>query len=66
MAATDMRTTIEELLEAAFSVQSMPRTYSEGELTVREGEILSSQLKVSEFSSKVCSNDRVYRLVKVL
>jgi hypothetical protein len=38
---------IEELLEAVFSVQSMPRLYSEGKSTERESERLTSQLKVN-------------------
>jgi hypothetical protein len=54
-----MHTTIEALLETAFFVQSVPRTYSNDELTIREGERLSSQLKVGEFSSKVCSNNSI-------
>jgi hypothetical protein len=36
MAATDMHATIEELLEAVFSMQSMPRLYNEGQLPLWE------------------------------
>jgi hypothetical protein len=32
MAATDMHVTTEELLEALFSVRSLPRLYKEGQL----------------------------------
>jgi hypothetical protein len=36
MAATDMHATIEELLEAVFSVQSVTRLYNEGQLPLEE------------------------------
>jgi hypothetical protein len=36
MATTDMHTTIEELLEAAFSVRSVPRLYNEDQLSIEE------------------------------
>jgi hypothetical protein len=36
MAAIDMHTTIEELLETVFSVQSMPRLYNEGQLLLED------------------------------
>jgi hypothetical protein len=35
MAATDTHATIEELLEAVFSVLSVPRLYNEGQLPLR-------------------------------
>jgi hypothetical protein len=35
MATTDMHTTMEELLEAAFSVRSMPMLYTEDQLPLR-------------------------------
>jgi hypothetical protein len=37
MAATDMHATIEELLEAVFSVRSVPRLYNEGRLRLEAG-----------------------------
>jgi hypothetical protein len=36
MAATDTHPTIEELLEAVFSVRSVPRPYNEGQLPLEE------------------------------
>jgi hypothetical protein len=36
MAAKDMHATTQELLEALFSVQSMPRLYIEGQLPLEE------------------------------
>jgi hypothetical protein len=37
MAATDKNATTEELLEAMFSVRSVPRLYNEGQLLLEEG-----------------------------
>jgi hypothetical protein len=36
MATTDTQATIEELLEAVFSVLSVPRLYNEGQLSLRK------------------------------
>jgi hypothetical protein len=36
MAATDMHTTTEEMLEAVFSVRSVPRLYNEGQLPLEK------------------------------
>jgi hypothetical protein len=36
MAATDRHATIEELLEAVFSVRSVPSLYNEGQLSLEE------------------------------
>jgi hypothetical protein len=36
MAATDTHATIEELLEAVFSVRSLPMLYNEGHLPLEE------------------------------
>jgi hypothetical protein len=38
MAATDTYATIKELLEAVFSVWSVPRLYNEGQLSLRESQ----------------------------
>jgi hypothetical protein len=36
MAATDMQTTTEELLEAVFSVRPVPKIHNEGQLSLQE------------------------------
>jgi hypothetical protein len=41
MAATDKHATTEELLEAVFSVRSVPRLYTGGQLPLEESELSS-------------------------
>jgi hypothetical protein len=41
MAAIDTHGTIEELLEAVFSVRSMPRLYNEDQLPIRKNLVLA-------------------------
>jgi hypothetical protein len=47
MAATDTHATINEMLEAVFSVQSVPRLYDEDQLPLRESLQADSQLTVA-------------------
>jgi hypothetical protein len=42
MAAADTYATVEELLEAVFSMQSIPRLYNEGQLPLEENFLVYS------------------------